>query len=484
MKNILKNVILTFAISVLFIGTANAATIKVGNGKALSSSNGQVTIELQNSKSDLSEYTKVEFKLEVQDTSYASITSLSARQGTGLTVNTTQENNSIVYSVSKDSGLIEATIGDISYRTEKDLSGNFKIRPYDVTFYKSDGTKVETPNSSIEIVEGNISYEKPKSSEANITNLTVSQGTLSPEFNPTVKDYTVKVKDTINSLRIGAEVSPGATRTGTGTKPLSMGENNVEIVVTAEDGVTKNTYNITIIRGEIAEPSAYLKSLDVNNIGIALTPEFDSKNDKYTVTVGTDIKKLEFKYETEDPLAKVEIDGNDEFKVGENEVVIKVTSSDEAKTQEYKVTVIVEEEESTAPIVEDEIVKKKGPNVWLIVIIVVVALLIIAGVIFLLFRKNKKKKGSNDKDNNGSLPKTNTIKTIESSIDEDKDPTSITEMLGSDDEETMSDEESTIEDTFTDDRTQRFDEKLFKNYDEYYNDDVEKTKEFDFSDLQ
>lgn len=99
--------------------------------------------------------------------------------------------------------------------------------------------------------------ETPKSSNNNLAELTVSQGTLSPEFNVDTSDYSVNLDASITSFVIDAKASDEkATISGTGEKALDPGENNFEIIVTAEDGSTK-TYTVKAIVDE--KPLVYVK---------------------------------------------------------------------------------------------------------------------------------------------------------------------------------------------------------------------------------
>jgi M6 family metalloprotease-like protein len=80
-----------------------------------------------------------------------------------------------------------------------------------------------------------------------LKSLTVSSGTLSPDFNPTVTNYTVKVTNEVNSINIQAEAvrsSDGVS--GTGTKNLDKGYNVFPITVTASDNSEQNTYTVSV----------------------------------------------------------------------------------------------------------------------------------------------------------------------------------------------------------------------------------------------
>jgi len=497
MKKVLKKLLCA---SICFIGvysSVSAASLVVGNDAATPGAlNRKVSLELKDS--DVSAYSKVSFQVSVSGTSYAEVTNFSFNNSAGLKFS---QGTDGTYTIGGDSETLRETkLGDIIYKTSDGLTAGFKITLNNVVFTRrEDGAEMHVGDSGIKVQDGTVSYEKIKSSEAALSTLTISQGTLTPEFNANGEDYTAVVKDTINGVRINATAASNGTVTGTGTKTLKMGDNEFEITVTSEDGSKTKTYRLNVIRGEVQEPSAFLKTLTINNIGIALSPEFDPKNNKYTVKVGEDIDELDLKYTLEDSLAEVEIEGNEKFITGENLVKITVKASDESDTQVYEITVIKEEEESVAPVVpETKEEVKKDNKTLLIIIIVVVILAVVGGVAFLLFRKKKNGKKNTDdglplkkRDDDMTVTSTNTplvrpehreekeyyeedLSEYEDEVEKESEDSSITKIL----KEELYDDENEM--------TRRFDSSLLKDY-EYDDEDyeeVEKTKEFDFSNLE
>ncbi len=89
------------------------------------------------------------------------------------------------------------------------------------------------------------------SSDASLSTLIVSDGTLSPVFTTSVTNYTVEVAYTVEEINIWAmKKNAGATVTGdTGEQALMVGANPFTITVTAEDGTTK-VYTVTVTRAE------------------------------------------------------------------------------------------------------------------------------------------------------------------------------------------------------------------------------------------
>ncbi|MDR2146197.1 MAG: Ig-like domain-containing protein, partial [Tannerella sp.] len=81
-----------------------------------------------------------------------------------------------------------------------------------------------------------------------LATLTVSQGTLSPAFNPDVANYTVNVVNSVSSITLSAIAnSTATTTTGIGNKSLNVGTNTYNIIVAGNNGASK-TYTVTVNR--------------------------------------------------------------------------------------------------------------------------------------------------------------------------------------------------------------------------------------------
>lgn len=85
------------------------------------------------------------------------------------------------------------------------------------------------------------------STDATLSALTVSQGTLSPSFSSDVTSYTLSLPSGTTSVDVAATATDeNASATGDGTIDLTSGSVTVSVVVTAEDGTTTKTYEISI----------------------------------------------------------------------------------------------------------------------------------------------------------------------------------------------------------------------------------------------
>jgi len=140
-------------------------------------------------------------------------------------------------------------------------------------------------------------------------------------------DYSMEVSSDVASVDVSVNtVNSGASVIGTGTITLEEGENNIEIVVTAENGNT-SVYNLLINR-QIKEEDIVLSDVNsLKSISIAgLEFEFDKDTLEYNLDVSFDIYKVNISYELEDESSDVEFDNEVELIVGLNKININVTA--------------------------------------------------------------------------------------------------------------------------------------------------------------
>ena len=100
-------------------------------------------------------------------------------------------------------------------------------------------------NNSATVTIRNFVYN----TDATLSNLSVSEGELLPEFNSSIFNYSVNVEYCIEEIAIMATPSDtNASVGGMGTFSLEVGENIFTVTVTAEDGTTELSYTITTNR--------------------------------------------------------------------------------------------------------------------------------------------------------------------------------------------------------------------------------------------
>jgi len=155
------------------------------------------------------------------------------------------------------------------------------------------------------------------STDATLSNLTLNAGTLKPSFSPGVTAYTCNLANSVQSVTIvpgmndpAATVLVNGTAVATGTASgaiaLNVGANSIYVAVTAQDGVTKKTYTITVTRA--ASNNANLAKLGPNVSGV--TPAFSGGATSYTLSVSNATASITLTPVSSDANATIKINGS------------------------------------------------------------------------------------------------------------------------------------------------------------------------------
>ncbi len=100
---------------------------------------------------------------------------------------------------------------------------------------------------------------------ANLENLAIENATLIPEFDPNITDYSVDVYGEIDKLNILAvPQKENAQVSIEGNENLQYGENQIKVIVTAEDGVSSKAYNIMVYKAEENPNNINNENMDQN----------------------------------------------------------------------------------------------------------------------------------------------------------------------------------------------------------------------------
>ncbi len=138
-----------------------------------------------------------------------------------------------------------------------------------------------------------------KSSNANLTHITPSSGTLTPKFSADVTTYSLTVPNSVTTVTLGAATAhKEASWDVEGSKEMKVGSNKRVIVVTAEDGTTKKyTINITRLAADgttpepetpdTENPTDSRVSVTADGKDMYIADSFDTENlpEGYTVDV-------------------------------------------------------------------------------------------------------------------------------------------------------------------------------------------------------
>lgn len=256
-----------------------------------------------------------------------------------------------------------------------------------------------------------------KSSNANIKMIETSPVDFSGFKKDKFSGYEVNVENDVDKIYVNVTkedskasislLNKTNSDTGKSWVYIKEGSNEIDVTITAEDGTTKKTYTISVIRAEKEEeeepeekpeepeedPMEEVFGLSEIKIeGVELKPEFKTDVYEYKVKV-EDLDKLKITTLATEANSNIEILGNDNLKEGENVITIVVKSKDEEKNATYQITVIksvkavVDTENVTnevAGVTEEPAIEKDNTNKMMIIIIavlVVIAIIIIAIVI-------------------------------------------------------------------------------------------------------
>ena len=203
------------------------------------------------------------------------------------------------------------------------------------------------------------------STDATLRSLSLSGGaTLDPEFAPNETSYDAEVAHAVASITVTATPnvsqatvaitwtdSEGMTRSGRQVS-LNVGANTITVTVTATGGGDPKTYTITVTPAASQSTDATLESLvleDENGDAVTLSPTFYSATTSYTASVAHD--QAFIKVTATPKVSQAEVDttpfdsrlGTDghqvSLDVGENEIRVTVTATDESTTETYIIRV-------------------------------------------------------------------------------------------------------------------------------------------------
>lgn len=270
------------------------------------------------------------------------------------TINFNENTTEYNLTIDSNSTNISATKKDSSSSISGDIGNNslnYGLNTFKITVTSESGkSKVYTIN---------ITRPDNRSKTNTLSSLKLSNGKI--DFNKNTTSYNVAVKNNISSIKVEASLTDNKSSFVSGYEPrtvnLNVGNNSIEIKVIAENEEVK-TYTINVTRKDVDKPvennstnnepvkEESKKSNNTNLSELKLsegTLVFDKEKTEYKVTVAYNIEKIEVTTKTEDEKAKFEITGNEELKVGENIISIKVTAEDDSE-KEYKIIVIRKEE--------------------------------------------------------------------------------------------------------------------------------------------
>ena len=294
--------------------------------------------------------------------------------------NKVKDGCTIVFTAKKNLSLTENK--KIEIKLSDDGGSTPEVKKLTVKANTTTSTTTTTATSPSTTTQTATPTSKAKSNNAKLKELKITSEdkvelSYTPKFSSSINEYSLNVDGSISRVIINAtlEDSNATLVISDNVKSeLVAGENNkITITVLAEDGQTKNTYTINVLRDAL-ETDATLKSLKIKEY-----PSFKFTADKfsYNVEVDSSAKKLTFDYTLASDKSSVEISGNDELKDG-SVVKLTVTSEDGSK-REYKFTVIKTKKTSTT---EKVVTVSSNKNPLIIISLSLIAFGLIGGIVY------------------------------------------------------------------------------------------------------
>src|SRR5574344_783211 len=180
-----------------------------------------------------------------------------------------------------------------------------------------------------------LNINRPSSTDAYLSNLTISNGTISPEFNKETNNYSVTLENDITSLTVtGIKNNTLATVKGNGNYDIKVGTTSINIVVTSESGVS-NTYVLNVTRKP--NTNALLSSITTSE-GV-LVPTFDGNTLEYSIDVKNSVTSITV---TGTPLVSTtKVVGNNTYTLntGDNTINLITTAEDGTTSITYKLVI-------------------------------------------------------------------------------------------------------------------------------------------------
>ncbi|MDD6482137.1 MAG: cadherin-like beta sandwich domain-containing protein [Lachnospiraceae bacterium] len=192
--------------------------------------------------------------------------------GVSATVNLTYPTELFTYSSASDTANVNAgtvcmtlgsygsdnsrTTGTVTFKAKAAGTGGFSVSAPTAGNQEGDQVQVGGASANVTVKNESATTEKKKSADNTLAELTVSEGKLSPDFQKDIKNYTVEVEEDVTSIVVSAKPndSKASVESISGGEDLKVGENQVKVVVKAENGVT-DSYCITVTRKGAAADS-------------------------------------------------------------------------------------------------------------------------------------------------------------------------------------------------------------------------------------
>lgn len=238
--------------------------------------------------------------------------------------------------------------------------------------------KIKNEKEEIKTYTININKDDGRETNADLEYLKIEEGTI--EFDKDLLEYKITVENDVNNLTINTKTVSSKAKIEITNPTLLVGENKVKILVTAENGATKE-YLITVIKTDanaILSDNNYLDNILVEGYNLIFEKDVLSYNLKIN-----DEETLIINAYPSNENSSVTILGNEDLKDG-SVITIRVISEN-GETRDYKINIQTNNSSSNF--------LSNIPTNYLVVGILLIVLIIL--IILIVIKKNKEKSINN-----------------------------------------------------------------------------------------
>lgn len=283
------------------------------------------------------------------------------------------------YNVTVDSNTSKVTIN----ATLEDSKSSFVTNYGPRTINLSNGNnkvliKVKNEREEVKTYTLNINKDDGRDTNADLEYLKITEGSI--DFNKDTTEYKITVENDVNKLTIDTKAISSKAKISLTNPTLVEGENKVKILVTAENGATKE-YVITVVKKEkdaVLSNDNYLSSIEIQNYSI----NFDRDTLVYTLKINNEESLIINPYKSNEN-AFVSILGNESLKDG-SIITIKVTAEN-GETRDYQINIQKGDAKTSST--------SSIPTNYIVVGLLGVVLIVL--IVIIVIKKNKDKGDNN-----------------------------------------------------------------------------------------
>ena len=260
--------------------------------------------------------------------------------------------NRVIYTWISETGRNENLneLVQITFKAKQEGIASFSIIG---EFYNENGETMDIKYNQVEVeigenylVDAQAENEKLENSSQVISDnnaklkiMRLNEEGVNPNFNQDINEYYLIVNENTEKLDVTAiPENDEAEVKISGNDNLKNGLNKIKITVTSKDKTNTEEYVINVTKtNNKKDANADLETLAVENY--TLSPDYQNIVTNYTLEITNTTEKLNILAIPQSENAKVQIQGNENLKIGQNQVIITVTAANEITNKKYIIDV-------------------------------------------------------------------------------------------------------------------------------------------------